>query len=256
MEFSLTRQNPFTPGEVAVPGLLMSGEIRPGDYERLLDFVERSGYHNNMPEGQVILASPGGDIEEALKIGRLVRKLYMSVSVGRETGYCASACFIIFASSVDRDTSPGLVGIHRPYLSRESLRSMSPSQAEAAETSALRDAEQYLRDLRVPRNLIDLMFEQASTEIHWLSEEEFMHQLGRRPAWYEEFLIARCGLDKVAEERALLNGETPTTNIMEPVRCGMELTFNEAEAAYAKIEAPRMIRDLEAMKQGQSGSSR
>lgn len=188
------------------------------------------------------MASPGGDIAEALKIGRLVKQLYMSVSVGREAGYCASACFIIFASSVDRDTSPGLVGIHRPYLSRESLRSLSPSAAEAAETAALQDAEQYLRDLRVRGNLVDLMLEQASTEIHWLSEDEFMHQMGRRPAWYEEFLIARCGCDKAAEERYFTdpNHQESLAQILAPVNCGQRLTIDEAKATYAKIELPRL----------------
>jgi hypothetical protein len=173
-------------------------------------------------------------------------------SVGRVTGYCASACFIIFASAVDRNTDPGLVGVHRPYLSRETLRLLSPRAAEAAETAALRDAEQYLRDLRVPRNLVDLMFEQASTEIYWLSNEEFVHQLGRRPAWYEEFLIARCGLDKAAEERYFTEGAAakPLAEIMAPIHCGQELTLTEAKDAYANAQLDELIRSAGAVKHG------
>ena len=256
MEFSLTRQNPYIPDQLDRQVLLMRGEIRPGDYDRLLQFARRNGYY--LPLSDVILSSPGGDIEEALKIGRLVKQLYITVNVGAETGYCASACFIIFASAVERDTAPGFVGIHRPYLSRETLRSLSPHAAEAAETAALRDAEQYLRELRVPRNLVDIMFEQASTEIYWLSDDEFMHQLGRRPAWYEEFLIARCGFDKAAEERYFLDPshQEPLAQIKAPVYCGQNLTLNEAKAAYAQIDSDSLQREWATMRQGQAGAQR
>jgi hypothetical protein len=257
MELSLTRQNPFTVDQQSsAPALLMRGEIRPGDYDRLLQFAERSGYY--LPQSQALLSSPGGDIEEALKIARLVKKLYMTVNVGPGTGYCASACFIIFASAVERDTAPGWVGIHRPYLNREALRSLTPAAAEVAENAALRDAEQYLRELRVPRNLVDVMFEQASTEIHWLSDDEFRYELGRRAAWYEEFLIARCGFDKAAEEQYFLDADNakPLPEILAPVKCGEKLTLKEAQAAYATIETTRMRRDLAAMKPGQSAPPR
>jgi hypothetical protein len=145
------------------------------------------------------------------------------------------------------------VGVHRPYLSRETLRLLSPRAAEAAETAALRDAEQYLRDLRVPRNFVDLMFEQASTEIYWLSNEEFVHQLGRRrPAWYEEFLIARCGLDKAAEERYFTEGAAakPLAEIMAPVHCGQELRLTEAKDAYANAQLDEMMRSAGTVKHG------
>jgi hypothetical protein len=252
MNFSLTRQNPYTHDQLTSPVLLMRGEIREGDYDRLLNFARRSGYV--LPLSDVILSSPGGDIKEALKIGRLVKKLYMTANVGTETGYCASACFIIFASAVERDTSPGMVGIHRPYLSRETLRSLSPHAAEEAETAALRDAEQYLRDLRVPRNLVDIMFERASTEIYWLSDEEFVHQLGRRPAWYEEFLIARCRFDKAAEERYFLdpNHQVSLAQIKAPVFCGQNLTLAEAKAAYANADLDEIVRSASAVRQGKS----
>jgi hypothetical protein len=257
MDFSLTRQNPFDADvQLVNPALLMRGEIRPGDYDRLLKFAMHSGFY--LPLTDAILSSPGGDIEEALKIGRLIKQLYMSMNVGPVTGYCASACFIIFASAVERQTSPGMVGIHRPYLSRETLRSLSPRAAEAAETAALRDAEQYLRDLRVPRNLVDIMFEQASTEIYWLSDDEFMHQLGRRPAWYEEFLIARCGLDKAAEEKYFVDeaNAKPVAEITAPAKCGWRLTRDEAREAYYAAQLDEMTRSASTIKQQKSTPQR
>ena len=151
-----------------------------------------------------------------------------------------------------------MVGIHRPYLSRVTLRSLSPRAIEAAETAALRDAERYLRDLRVPRNLIDIMFEQASTEIYWLSDDEFIHQLGRRPAWYEEFLIARCGFDKAAEERWFTdpNHQESVPQIKAPVYCGQNLTINDAKVAYAQIDLESLQRERMAMSQRPAGAQR
>ena len=68
------------------------------------------------------------------------------------------------------------------------MRSLSPGQAEALKTKAMLDAEEYLHQLRVPNNLVEIMFENASNEIHWLTDDELERQLGGRPPWYEEFL--------------------------------------------------------------------
>jgi hypothetical protein len=144
-------------------------------------------------------------VSEALRIGQLVKRLYQSAVVGPVRGQCVSACFIIFASAVSRIVNDEMmIGIHRPYAYPDRLRSLSPSAAEALETNALLEAEKYLHDLRVPTTLVEEMFEQASTEVHWLTKREFL-ELGPRAPWYEEFLIARCGLDKSAEVRVLTN---------------------------------------------------
>jgi hypothetical protein len=230
MDFSLNYVNPLDgkPYSNGNYDLLMKGEIVPGDYERLLAFATTS----KIPLLRVgyTLSSPGGDVSEALRIGRLFKNIYASVVVGPESGPCASACFIIFASAVFRQAEDGLVGIHRPYVSPNRLASVSPSAAEALETRALLDAETYLHQLRVPNRLVDEMFENASTEIHWLSYSE-LSELGRRPPWYEEFLIARCGLDKAAEERFIEdpeNNKALLSGIMSAFRCGLDLTLPEA----------------------------
>jgi hypothetical protein len=201
MDFSLSQVDPWGYPAGADVFVLMKGEIIPGDYAHLLQFA----VNNNVNLARIIfiLSSPGGDVSEALKIGHLVKSLYARVSVGPVTGQCVSACFIIFASAVRRLTNDGMsVGIHRPYVYPDRLRSLSPSAAEALETDALLDAEKYLHDLRVPTSLVEEMFEHASTEVHWLNKREFL-ELGQRPPWYEELLIARCGFDKNAETRFL-----------------------------------------------------
>ena len=186
MEFSITTTSPLSGTERKLNYVLLKGEIVPGDYNRLLEFA----VNNNVDLAQhpIILASPGGDVSEALKIGELLKRLYVAAVVGPVTGQCVSACFIIFASSVDRImNNEKMIGIHRPYVYPDRLRSLSPSAAETLETDALLEAEKYLHDLRVPTSIMEEMFQQASTEVHWLTRR------------------ARCGLDKGAEYRVLTN---------------------------------------------------
>lgn len=240
MDFSITSVNPFGDDEVKGEALLLKGEIIPGDYERLVQFA----VHNNidLTNEYFILSSLGGDISEALKIGRLLKNLYGTVWVGPNTGKCASACFIIFASAVNRHSMAGLVGIHRPYVDQAELRSLPPKNAEALENQALLDAETYLHQLRVPTYLVDRMFQHASSEIYWLSNEDLVFELGTRAPWYEEFLIARCGFDKGAELQYIRNSETSAdvlhSMLIPAEECGSRLTRPEALAYYNKAAAP------------------
>jgi hypothetical protein len=228
MDFSLSQVSPWgTPADDDV-FVLLKGEIVPGDYARLLDFAVNNNI--NLAQGKFILASPGGDVSEGLKIGQLLKSLYATVAVGPATGQCASACFIIFASAVRRLATGGMVGIHRPYVHPDRLRSLSPSAAESLETRALLEAEKYLHELRVPTSLVEEMFEQASTEVHWLSERELALQLGQRPPWYEEFLIARCGLDKSAETRFYANRSSIQDNMGLQAAANCEQNLTRAEA--------------------------
>jgi hypothetical protein len=233
MDFSQTHVNPFDGSLDPDPYLLMRGEIVPGDYDRLIMYATHNGV--NLAAIQVILSSPGGDVTEALRLGKFLKSIFVPVSVGPKSGQCASACFIIFASAVDRTSLRGLIGIHRPYLSPERMRSLSPAQAEAFETKAMLDAEDYLHQLRVPNNLVEIMFEHASNEIHWLTDDELYRQLGKRPPWYEEFLIARCGLDKAVEQRFLEDPHNQVlyAQIVTVFACGHDVTRADAKKAFA-----------------------
>jgi hypothetical protein len=117
-------------------------------------------------------------------------------------------------------------------------------QPKPLETRALLDAEQYLHRLRVPSSTVDEMFEHASTEIHWLTDDELRHELGERPSWYEEFLIARYGLDKATEEQFLRDpdNETLFKSMMRAEDCGRQLTRSEIMKALNVALAPYRAR--------------
>lgn len=63
----------------------------------------------------VSFASSGGEIDAALALGRLLRKLGVSTVVARGD-QCMSACVFAFMGG-DRRTVAGRIGIHRPFFS-------------------------------------------------------------------------------------------------------------------------------------------
>jgi hypothetical protein len=181
----------------------LEGQIEPGDYEKLRDFlVAERGYRpyhsahcseiyeDGCPE-QIYLASPGGDVAEAMKIGRLIRTLGWTTKAPSSTArqyeikdyqiqfpdtnfMCASACFFIFVGGVYREelfTYPTL-GIHRPYLSTEHLKELSGGQALAAATLTRATVEKYLKEMDVPTKYVDKMFSVPKDKILWISDDD------------------------------------------------------------------------------------
>lgn len=234
-EITYSSVNPFDGSRIEGEVLLLKGEIVPGDYQRLLKIIGANPDRFWQSKG-IVLASPGGDIQEALIIARFVKGTYTPVFVGKATGPCVSACFSIFASAARREAGTGMIGIHRPYVHPLRMSSMTPRQAEALQKELLQQARSHLAGLLVPTNIIDAMFQRASTEVYWLSRIEIEEQLGRRPPWYEQFLIARCGLDKSLEKRYFKGHDQALLDRLLVVdKCGNILSQPDAEA-FLKTE--------------------
>lgn len=229
LEITYTNLNPFDGSASDAEALMLRGEIVPGDYEYLLEVIRRDQDRFLRSMG-IILASSGGDIQEALRIARFVKGTYSSVFVGEATGPCVSACFFIYVAAAQRDADPRTIGIHRPYIHPQRLLSISAREAETLQKNMLKKARKYLEDQDVPTNLIDKMFQLASTEVYWLSRDEVFAQLGRRPPWYEQFLITRCGLNKSLERKYFLTNDAAIRDQVIAVDiCGSQLSITEAK---------------------------
>jgi len=234
MEFSYSNLNPFSGETYAAENLLLKGSIGNGDYARLLDFLRRDPERYWKSLG-IVIASPGGDVQEALKIARFVKGTYVQVRVGKATGKCVSACFFIVAAATQREISLEHLGIHRPYVYAERGATMSAAEMEAFQKRVFKEARSYLEDLDVPTSLIDTMFQQASTDVHWLSKREVEEQLGRRPPYYEQFLISRCNFSKALERQYFSSSdkaerEAIVGKLIAAERCGKELSLPDARA--------------------------
>lgn len=174
---------------------VFSGEITAGDSQRLAKYIA-----SNIDWIESInLNSAGGDLDEAIKMGEIIRMARIDTMV-QPGKICASACFFIWINGADRVMfhtpppnkitgviNPSKIGLHRPYLRKIS----NTEQSIAAQGSAMRMADKYLSERQVPRYLIDLMMSRGSNDIYWLTPEDSAN-LGGTPPDLEELYISHC----------------------------------------------------------------
>lgn len=92
--------------------VLITGAIADGDAERLDEWLKAQ----ETPPKAFALHSPGGAVDEALRIGRIIRTtgLPVMVTIGAS---CFSACPYILAGGLTREVSlQALVGVHQHYF--------------------------------------------------------------------------------------------------------------------------------------------
>ena len=207
-------------------GILIEGQIVAGDFEKFQSQVLRR--ENIDP---VWLASPGGDVVEAMKIGELVRELKLSVWAPSKNGLlfptigsasnsvCASACFYIYAAGVQRRGE--VVGIHRPYFSPSALSKSSLNEAANAQAAALELSRAFLARAGVPASIVERIGTIASDKISWLAESDLATLNGFIPE-FDEWFRAKCATSP--------NTRLPTSH-SERAECEMSLLEQEQGAA-------------------------
>ncbi len=203
------RTDPASHGAAA--GAVLEGLIQAGDFEKFKNFILNGGN-----AFQIYLASPGGDLAEAVKIGLLVRLLKLSTvvpgkpltnqafeSAAAEHGLsspkadyeCASACFFIFVAGVHRshdDRGPALLGIHRPSLTADALKRLSADQAITANGQVRTMVENYLKAMGVPAKYAETMYSELGRRIRWIRNDEFEADLDGFIPQLKDWVDARC----------------------------------------------------------------
>lgn len=176
------------------------GEIRRGDastIERLIRMNEE-----NCLEGGVLPAvvfnSHGGDVREAMLIGRAIRKSNMGTAVLRDS-VCISACNFAFIGGITRSVI-GSFGIHRPFPVDYSV---SEDAAQSGYTAIVREIGEYVEEMRVSRSLVERMIRISPSQVQFLSGEELlaMGVIGVDPV-HEEVRAS-----KEAQELGISKGE-------------------------------------------------
>ena len=126
-----------------------------------------------IPKGaslRVFLDSPGGDVDAAMAIGRMLRSRGAIAQI-LPNRLCASACVLILAGATNRIIATGSrVGIHRLYTASTSHKDYAALQAEYRQEES--KVKAYLREMNVPESLYDAMMQFPSENIHFLSTAE------------------------------------------------------------------------------------
>ena len=95
----------------------LEGGISPGDAERIQDRIAEV---QPRPE-RLILQSPGGSVQDALRLGRFLRQ----EGIGTEMlsgEYCYSACPYLFAAGATRSLEEGAqLGVHQHYFGKSTI---------------------------------------------------------------------------------------------------------------------------------------
>lgn len=117
---------------ISLRGQIVGDEA--GGLQRLLQQAAAAG-----KTVTVFFDSEGGDVDEAMAIGRVIR------AAGATTihGYCASACVFAFLGGRERYVSPeGNLNIHRPTLAEANI-----AQPTVTGTQMLDSLRQYIASM-------------------------------------------------------------------------------------------------------------
>lgn len=144
----------------------ITGLITQSDLQELPHIVDSLKGIKALPRFR--LNSNGGDVEAAIEIGRLLRKIKASTLTWSKGG-CYSSCVFILAGAVQRDGRLG-VGIHRPYSTRTDKRDYQAIQNDQRRLAKL--AKDYLTEVNVSPALYDAMMSIPPEKIKMLSESE------------------------------------------------------------------------------------
>jgi hypothetical protein len=202
--------NPFPDGPMAgvARGLTLSGELLPGDTDRLIELIRRKpvdGWHGL---GRVDLAISGGDEKEALRLADALAELYPYIVASSD---CAGACAIVWLSGAWRLLPDGRIGLQKP---------LAPAAAPDAQAGRLRN---YLSKQGLPLQSYERWQAVRNNSVYWLSGPE-INSTGTWPPYYFEKLAARCPqLDASDESFHALR------------RCAARLVISQKAFAFDKL---------------------
>jgi hypothetical protein len=120
----------------------------------------------------VLLSSPGGNLDQALIMGEIIRSRGLATAVGTadasgrvRRSYCASACVLVYAGGTPRFGVEGSVlGVHR---FTNSMPGRDPV-ADAQRTTGI--VLRYMTKMGVASTVVEAM--SATREVRWLSPAE------------------------------------------------------------------------------------
>jgi len=171
--------------------ILIHSAIHKGDlaaFETALDQVSRTAKTQieDTPFVTVELNSPGGDVIEAVGIGRAIYQ-HSAMTLVRPGQECVSACvFVLIAGAVHTPTGAA-IGVHRPML--VSWRNMDAHEAHAKYDGLMRYLHDYFLELGVSEAAYDIMMRTDSSDMRYFTADEFdrFGLRGEGPGWRMRF---------------------------------------------------------------------
>jgi hypothetical protein len=193
--------------------ILVRSAIHRGDriaLENALDQVALTAGDriNGAPFVTVELDSPGGDVVEALGMGRAINQ-HLAMTLVRPGHECVSACvFILMAGAVHTPVNGAEIGVHRPML--VSWTHMDSHEAHARFNGLMAYLRDYFHALGVSDAAYETMMGTDAFSMHDFTPAELdgMHLRGDGPAWQDYF----------ASKQAFENAPAATALAGQPIQ--------------------------------------
>jgi hypothetical protein len=165
-----------------LPQILIRGQITQQD------FAFFSSYANEfkLKSLQVFLDSPGGDVDAAMKIGRMIRSAEGETQIILNKR-CSSSCALIFIAGVKRNNY-GELGLHRPYFSSAPL---SAAQIEKQMPIMRSTVKEYVEEMGITAGFFDRMFNTPPSEIDIIGPRDWEKIVPEIDPTYEEIETSR-----------------------------------------------------------------
>jgi hypothetical protein len=234
----------------ALVGLKVEGEIVPGDAIKLLGMYQ---YYGNGAASTIFLLSKGGDVEEAMTMGRLIRTLRLEtvapsdiqlpVPMGvvtpanKDNFICASACFLIYSGGVSRIGD--FLVLHRPFFSKNAARNMSDVEQAAAQKQLMAKVRYYLQTMEVDHYYIDKLMSTNSQDGYAVTGNDLVaHPLDIIVPSIEEIILTKCDIVTTrqmdeARKDTTLEGRDKWTKLSEQWVAGMNCKEKQLDSLRA-----------------------
>ncbi len=165
--------------------VVIEGKIAPGDADKLESLLTERSHSLDL-----LLHSPGGNLLEAMTMGRLLRASFTSIETAKskcggpgQAVCCASACALVYLGAAR--WNPGdFLGLHRPTL--EDLGEADYSKARTALQDASILTQQYLKEMEIDGRVFDDMMRAGPEQlVIWKVLKEY-------PPSLQDWLMAKC----------------------------------------------------------------
>lgn len=140
-----------------------------GDFAYQDDLSDFEALARSNASVAVTFQSPGGNIQKAMELGRLVRRLGLNTAQFRAVE-CASACSLAFLGGVVRYAEPGSIGVHKSSFSGDIP--MSTEDAVSGVQQMTAEIITYMIEMGVDPALLQLALQYDSDDIRYLSKSE------------------------------------------------------------------------------------
>lgn len=173
------------PVQVSVQGTITQQDIYGA---KVLESLVKRG-RQTIAGNQVSFSGDGGDVDAAMAVGRVLRRLGVIAVVARGE-QCLSSCVFAFMGG-DRRAVDGRLGIHRPYLS--STRKVADRRLYYRQLQ--KRLQQYIDDLDFPPSLFEAVMSVPPESISFLTAVDLkrFYLQGMSPSAEDEADAAAAG---------------------------------------------------------------